>query len=507
MRTAFVAKGSTPFQTIATHLDLPVAVADLSDLPRPERQRQVASLAQSEALRPFNLTEGPLVRVRVLRLEHDSHVVLLTLHHIIADGWSMGILIKELSAFYTAYLDDKPAFLPELSIQYADYAHWQRQLLSGDELQRQGDYWRKQLSDIPVLLDLPTDRPRPLVQRHQGASVKFVIPASTVQALSALSLQGQGTLFMTLVAAFSILLSRYAGQNDVCIGTPIANRQRAEIEPLIGFFVNTLVLRNRIDHSKNFSELLQQVRATTLEAYAHQDLPFEQVVEILNPERHTGHAPLFQVMLAMQNTTAETLELPGLVMESLASENLMTKFDLLLNLTEVGNHLTAQLDYNVDLFEPVTINRLAEHFQTLLAGIAARPAARISDLPMLGDAELRQLLEWNNTTVEYLHPCIHQQFEAQAESTPDNIALVFNEKQLSYSELNRRANQLAHYLREAGVGPDVLVGICVERSLEMIIAVLGILKAGGAYLPLDPSYPAARIAFMLEDAKPLLLLT
>ncbi|WP_275272943.1 non-ribosomal peptide synthetase [Pantoea ananatis] len=507
LRTAFVAKGSTPFQTIATHLDLPVAVADLSDLPRPERQRQVASLAQSEALRPFNLTEGPLVRVRVLRLEHDSHVVLLTLHHIIADGWSMGILIKELSAFYTAYLDDKPAFLPELSIQYADYAHWQRQLLSGDELQRQGDYWRKQLSDIPVLLDLPTDRPRPLVQRHQGASVKFVIPASTVQALSALSLQGQGTLFMTLVAAFSILLSRYAGQNDVCIGTPIANRQRAEIEPLIGFFVNTLVLRNRIDHSKNFSELLQQVRATTLEAYAHQDLPFEQVVEILNPERHTGHAPLFQVMLAMQNTTAETLELPGLVMESLASENLMTKFDLLLNLTEVGNHLTAQLDYNVDLFEPVTINRLAEHFQTLLAGIAARPAARISDLPMLGDAELRQLLEWNNTTVEYLHPCIHQQFEAQAESTPDNIALVFNEKQLSYSELNRRANQLAHYLREAGVGPDVLVGICVERSLEMIIAVLGILKAGGAYLPLDPSYPAARIAFMLEDAKPLLLLT
>ncbi|THB85435.1 amino acid adenylation domain-containing protein [Pantoea allii] len=507
LRTTFPATGNTPLQTIAAHVDLAIPVVDLSDLPLAERQLQVSLQAQNESQQPFDLATGPLIRARILRLAHDSHIVLLTLHHIVSDGWSMGVLIKELAALYTAYLEGKPASLPELTIQYADYAQWQRQLLNGKELQRQSDYWRKQLADIPVLLNLPTDHPRPLVQRHRGASVKFIIPASSVQGLRALGQQYQGTLFMTLAAALSILLSRYAGQDDICIGTPIANRQRVEIEPLIGFFVNTLVLRSRVDHSLAFSELLEQVRNTTLEAYAHQDLPFEQIVEMLNPARHTSHAPLFQVMLAMQNTTAEALELPGLMLESIASENVMAKFDLLLNLAEVGDHLVVQLDYNIDLFEPATINRLAEHFTTLLAAIVANPAGRISNLPMLGAIELGQLREWNNTAAEYSQHCIHQQFETQAESTPENVALVFEEKQLSYGELNRRANQLAHYLRGQGVGPGALVGIFAERSLDMIIAVLGILKAGGAYLPLDPSYPSTRIAFMLEDARPVLVLT
>ena len=509
LRTSFAMQDGVPVQIIAEQLALTLPVTDLADLPTAERESRVMQLAQAEAQTPFDLSTGPLIRTGLIRLGATEHILLFTLHHIVSDGWSMGVLVNEVVALYAAYVQNQPAPLAELSIQYADFAHWQRQWLSGNVLQQQLDYWTEQLSGSPTLLTLPTDHPRPAVQRYSGATHAFEISAQTTAGLYALNKQTQTTLFMTLLAAFNILLARYAGQNDICVGTPIANRSRAEIEGLIGFFVNTLVLRTQVDSTASFERLLQQVRVSTLGAYAHQDVPFEQLVEVLKPERHTSHSPLFQVMLVLQNVPMDNLELPGLTLQLLPSDNVTAKFDLTLDVAETDKQLVASFEYNTDLFDPTTIKRMAGHFTRLLDEIVANPTTPIRDLPMLGADELNQILvEWNATETAYPQDqCIHELFEAQAEKTPEAVALVFEDRQLTYRELNERANQLAHYLRSQSVGPDVLVGICLERSMEMIVGLLGILKAGGAYVPIDPNYPEERIAFMLQDAGVNLTLT
>jgi len=494
LRTHFVAADGEPLQVIADQLDLPIPLTDLSHLPAPEREARARQLTQKDAQTPFNLATGPLIRAALLRLEASEHIVLFTMHHIVSDGWSIGVLVNEFAAIYSAFVQNQPVPLPELPIQYADFAHWQRQWLSGDVLQRQLDYWTAQLSDSATLLTLPTDRPRPAVETHNGAALSFKISAQTAAGLNTLNKQTHTTLFMALAAAFDILLARYSGQDDICIGVPIANRNRAEIEPLIGFFVNTLVLRTHIDSTASFADLLQQVRATTLDAYAHQDLPFEQLVDTLHLERSTSHAPLFQVMLALHNAPMSALDASGLTMQPVSAENVTAKFDLTLNITESDGRLFADFEYNTDLFDHTTIERMSGHFTRLLDAIVANPTARIRDLQMLSADELHQLLvEWNSTPLsspqfprssaenggtEGGGNCIHELFESQVERTPEAQAVVFENQSLMYNELNQRANQLAHYLRSQGVGPDVLVGICVERSLEMIVGILGILKAG-----------------------------
>ncbi|WP_373994908.1 amino acid adenylation domain-containing protein, partial [Duganella sp. HH105] len=509
LRTRFASVDGTPVQVIAPELQLALETTDLSDLPHAERDAKAQWLVQDEAQTAFDLATGPLIRARLLRLGESEHIVLLTMHHIVSDGWSIGVLVNEVAALYGAYVQQQPSPLPELPIQYADFAHWQRQWLSGDVLQQQLDYWQGHLAGVPALLTLPTDHPRPVYQTHRGATQPLALSATTTAALNALSRQKQSTLFMTLTAAFNVLLSRYAGQDDICIGTPIANRNRAETEGLIGFFVNTLVLRTQVDHGASFLQLLDQVRGNTLDAYAHQDVPFEQLVDVLKPERHTSHSPLFQVMLALQNAPMDALTLPGLTLQAMGGEGVQAKFDLTFTFTEEGGRLIGSISYNTDLFEPSTMARMAAHFTRLVEAIVANPERRIRDLDMLDNAERHQLLvEWNNTAdASLLDGTLHELFERQVLAAPQQVALVYEDEQLTYAELNARANRLARHLRTLGVGPDVLVGVCTERSLEMVVGLMGVLKAGGAYVPLDPSYPADRLAYMLEDAAPAVLLT
>ncbi|MBA2675111.1 non-ribosomal peptide synthetase, partial [Ramlibacter sp.] len=509
LRTRFVSEQGEPVQRIAHEMRLWLHPIDLTGLPAGERQARARWLAQDEAQSPFDLSAGPLIRARLLKLAEDEHILLFTVHHIVSDGWSMGVLVREVAALYAAYVAGQDSPLPELPIQYADYAHWQRQWLSGVVLEEQLGYWKQRLQGIPTLLALPTDRPRPVIQSHAGATLKFKVPAEATAALYALGRETQTTLFMALAAAFSILLNRYTGQSDICIGTPIANRNRAEIEPLIGFFVNTLVLRTEVDGANSFAQLLEQVKTHALGAYAHQEIPFEYLVEALNPERSTSHAPLLQVMLVLQNAPISELRLPGLKLEPMESEHATAKFDLTLTVVEGDQELHASLEYATELFDLQTIERMAAHLQRLLEAIGENAKQRIGDLPMLGQEEQDQILrQWNATQVQYAAGSTLQAlFEAQARRTPDALAVRHDNQELSYSELNKRANRLAHYLTSQGVGPDVLVGICVARNLDMMVGLLAILKAGGAYLPLDLAYPPERIAFMLADAQPALVLT
>jgi amino acid adenylation domain-containing protein len=395
-----------------------------------------------------------------------------------------------------------------LPIQYADFALWQRDWLQGEVLESQLRYWKRQLDGSPLVLDLPADRPRPAVQTFRGARESRMLPPSLGQALNTLSRQQGVTLFMTLLAAFQTLLYRYTGQEDIVVGSPIANRNRSEIEGLIGFFVNTLLLRTDLSGEPTFRQFLGRVREVALGAYAHQDLPFEKLVEELRPERSLSHTPLFQVLFVLQNAPRTTLELAGLRLSPLEVDNATAKFDMSVSMTETEEGLRASLEYNTDLYGVATIQRMLGHYQTLLEGIVANPEERISQLPLLTPAERQQLLvEWNDTGREYPQVCVHELFEAQVERSPEAVAVVDEDRQLSYRELNRRANQLAHHLRGLGVGPEVLVGVCVERSAEMVVGLLGILKAGGAYVPLDAAYPNERLAFMLEDAGIRVLLT
>jgi len=509
LRTTFGKVEGRPMQAIAPTLTINLPVVDLRKLPAGERETEVRRLVTAEAQRPFDLSQGPLLRGTVLRLGDEEHVGLLTMHHIVSDGWSTGILIREMATLYVAFCAGGSSPLPTLPIQYADFAHWQRQWLQGEVLETQIAYWKEQLAGAPALIDLPTDHPRPAVQTFRGAHQSLVLPKRLQEGFKALSRQEGVTQFMTLLAAFKVLLYRYTSQDDLIVGTPIANRNRLETEGLIGFFVNALVLRTDLSGNPSFRELLRRVREVCLGAYGHQDLPFDRLVEELHVQRDLSRNPLFQVMVVLHNASLRTVELPGLTLSFVEGDSETAHFDLTLQIVDTEQGLTAALVYNTDLFEVGTIARMLGNFQTLLEAVVADPEQRLSDLPLLTEAERQQLLvEWNDTKTDCPQDlCIHQLFEAQVERTPDAIAVVFEAEQLTYGELNRRANQLAHHLRALGVGPEVLVALCLERSLEMVIGLLGILKAGGAFVPLDPAYPKERLAFMLKDAQVPVLLT
>jgi amino acid adenylation domain-containing protein len=503
LRTHFPMNKGTAIQVIASNLNLTLSVTDISDCP--DRETEAQRLAASEAQRPFNLAQGPLIRAGLLRLNKDVHVLLLTMHHIVFDGWSMGVLLRELATLYNAFCIGKPSPLAKLPVQYVDFAHWQR--LQGETLNTQLSYWKQKLADISVL-NLPTDRPRPAVQTFRGGKQSLVLSKSLSDSLKALSQQENVTLFMTLLAAFQILLHRYTGQDDIIVGSPIAGRHLVETEKLIGVFINTLVLRTDFSGNPTFQTLLAHVRETALGAYAHQTVPFEKLVEELQPERDLSRTPMFQVLFQLRNIPNDALKVQGLRMDEFEFDTGVTQLDLALDMVDKPEGLSCVLMYNADLFNADTIKRMDGHFQTLLTSIVENPAQLIHELPLLTAAEYQQLKAWNDTTADYpIDLCLHQLFEAQVEKTPEAVAVMFQAQQLTYRELNNQANQLAHHLQALGVKPEVLVGICIERSLEMIIGLLGILKAGGAYLPLDPAYPTARLAFMLEDAGVGVLLT
>ena len=510
LRTTISALEGVPMQFIAETGAIDIPVIDLRRFPETEREIEAKRLAAEEFRRPFNIAQGPLLRVYLLKLDDKEHILLLNTHHIISDGWSLGILAQEMATLYEAYSMGNPSPLPELPIQYADFAQWQKEQLQGEVLETQISYWKKQLGGNLPILELPTDHPRPPVQAYRGKRKSLALGnALLLEELKALSQREGVTLFMTLLAAFQTLLHRYTGQDDIIVGSPIANRNNLEIEGVIGFFVNTLVLRSDLSGDPSFRELLVKVREVALGAYAHQDLPFEKLVEELQVPRSLAYNPLFQVMFAFQNTPPKPLELTGLTLSPLEVETDTAKFDLTLDISEGPNGIFGAMEYNTDLFDATYVNRMVGQFQTLLEGIVTNPERHISDLPILTDTERQEILvEWNNTRVNYPQDkLIHQIFEAQVEKTPDSVAVVFEGEQLTYRELNQRANQLAHYLQSSGVGPESLVGIAVERSIEMIVGLYGILKAGGAYVPLDPTYPAERVAYMMEDANVPVLLT
>jgi amino acid adenylation domain-containing protein len=509
LRTTFKLEGDQPIQIIAPSVSLNVSLLSLKDFPADKREAEVQRLAAEEARRRFDLSKGPLLRATLLQLDEQEHVALFTMHHIVSDGWSDAVLIHEMVGFYAAELAHQPAPLPELPIQYADFAIWQRERLQGALLDELLSYWKQQLSGAPPLLELPTDNPRPPVQTYPGAVQSRVFNERIYEGLRKLSRQEGVTLFVTMLAAFKTLLYKYTNQTDMVVGTPVANRARLETEGLIGCFLNTLVLRTDLSGNSSFRQLLGQVQEVTLSAQAHQDLPFELLIDALKLERNLSYAPLFQVLFLYQNKPVGKLEQAGLSLTPIDVHSGTAKFDLNLSVVEeTDGQLTASLEYNTDLFNAPTITRLLGHFETLLESIVANPDQHLLDLPWLDAAEQHQLLNtWNETQVDYLtQNSIHQLIEQQAALTPDSVALVFDSQSLTYQQLNERANQLAHHLLSLGVRPESLVAILMHRSTEMVVSLLAVLKAGAAYLPLDPSYPKQRLSFMLEDAQPLVLL-
>jgi len=509
LRTSFKVVDGQAIQVIAPDLTLSLPVVELRSLPLSQQQAEARKLAAEVAQTCFDLSQPPLLCAKLLHLDRGKYQLLLTLHHLIADGWSVGVLLKELAAIYTAFSRGKSSPLPELPIQYVDFSHWQRQWFQGAILESQLNYWKQQLVGSLPILDLPTDYARPTVQTFRGARQQWFLPQTLSEAIKALSQREGVTLFMTLLAAFKTLLYRYTGQEDILLGSPIANRNRVESEGLIGCFVNTLVLRTDLSGNPSFRALLERVRRVALEAYMNQDMPFEKLVEELQPERDLSRTPLFQVMFALQNIPMPDLELADLSWQLQEVDTEAAKFDLTLFVQDTGSELILTLEYNTDLFKPATTTRMLGHFQTLLTGLIANPDQCLSDLPLLMAAEQHQLLvEWNDTRTDYPpNQCIHELFATQVEQTPDAIAVLFQEQRLTYRELNQRSNQLAHCLQKLGVGPEVFVGLYIERSIEMLVGILGILKAGGAYVPLDPGYPKERLAFMLADAQAAVLLT
>ncbi|HJT66776.1 MAG TPA: amino acid adenylation domain-containing protein, partial [Pyrinomonadaceae bacterium] len=508
LRTSFVSRDGSPAQVIASSFDLKLPLIDLSGLPRQLLERELHRFSLLEAQRPFDLAHGPLLRTKLLRVSEAEHVVLLAMHHIVSDGWSIGVLVKEVAALYAAFAGGKQSMLEPLPVQYADYAYWERAWLQGDVFERQLEYWKQQLDGAQVL-ELPADRPRPPVQTYRGGYGTFNLDRQLADGLNELSRHLDATLFMTLLAAWQTLLHRYSGQQDIVVGSPIANRQRAETERLIGFFVNTLALRTNLGGNPPFAEVVRRVRETALGAYAHQSLPFERLIEELQPERDASHTPLVQVVFALQNAPQADLTALDLKLNYVEGETGTAKFDLTLTLQETSDGLSGRLEYRSDLFEPATIERLLVHYENLLRAVITNPAQTIAELPLLTSPERRQLLaEWNDTATAYpREQSIHELFEAQVASEPEAVAAISNDVSLSYRELNARANQLAWLLRKRGVAPETLVGISLPRSERSLIALLGILKAGGAYVFLDPAYPAERLALMVHDAAIRLLVT
>ncbi len=493
LRTTFASVLGRPVQVVAPSLPLAVPVVDLRALPGDLREATAQGLARGEAARSFDLAGGPLVRVALVPLSAEDHLALLTLHHIVSDGWSMGVLLRELTVLYQAFSAGLPSPLPELPIQYADFAVWQRGWLVGDALEARLAYWRQRLAGTPALLELPTDRPRPAVQGFQGGRWGLSLPVERLEELHRLSRRHGVTLFMTLLAAFDVLLHRYAGVEDVVVGSPIANRNRVETEPLIGFFVNTLVLRADLSEDPGFQRLLVQVREATLEAYAQQDLPFEKLVEEIAPQRSLSYTPIFQVVFVLQNAPLGSLELPGLRLEPVPVETGQVKFDLTLSLAESDAGAAGSFEYRTELFDAATIARLAAQWPVLLEGLAADPDLAVGDLPLMPTAERHQVLSMGTATAYPREACIHELFAAQAAERPEAVALVWDAGTVTYGELDRWSNRIAHRLRDLGVGPESLVGVLLERGAELVAVLLGILKAGGAYLPLDPTYPLERL--------------
>jgi amino acid adenylation domain-containing protein len=504
LRTTFAPAGDEPVQRIAPFAGFALPRVDLAALGQ-GAGREARRLAAENAARPFDLAAGPLFRPLLLRLGAEDHVVLAALHHIVSDGWSTGVLVRELGLLYRAARERWPSPLPELRVQYADFARWQRRWLAGATLAAEVEHWRRRLLDLPARLELPADRPRPAVRTPAGAWCPLTVAESLAESLRGIA-RGEGaTLFMLLLGAFAALLARLSGQETFAVGSPIAGRNRLETEGLIGFFVNTLVLRADLGGDPGFRELLSRTRAETLEAYAHQDLPFEKLVEELAPERSLAHTPLFQVMFLLQNAgrIGGELDLPGLTATPFQVPGTVSRFDLTLTLAEAAGALPGTLEYSADLFDRFTVERLAEQLTVLLEGVAADPGRRLSELPLLGAAARQQIArEWNDAgpAVFPLTLLLHELFERQADRTPEAVAVASGARLWTYRELEERSNRVAHRLRALGVGTESRVALCVDRSPEMLAGLLGILKAGGAYVPLDPEYPGERLAFMLEDA-------
>jgi len=512
LRTTFQLhpQSGAPVQLIHPWSPFHLEVVEVSASHPDEQESQMRRLASQESQRPFDLRTGPLIRARLLRQAADHHILVITMHHIVSDGWSVGLIIHELATLYEAYSQGQDSPLPPLPIQYVDFAHWQRAWMTSQVLEQQLGYWREQLQGPLAVLELPTRGPRPATYSTRGAVRVWRMGRDLSEGAKALSQRQGVTLFMTLMAAFKVLLYRYTQERDLLVGTPMAGRSRRELEGLIGVFINTLVLRTDMRGEPSFGELLGRVKEVALGAYANQDVPFEKLVEELQPVRDMSRSPLFQVMFVLQNAPMPAFKKGDLVMSPLVIEGVTSKFDLTLSLMEEEDGIIlGWLECNTDLFDEPMMLRLIGHYETLLRGIIADPGERISRLPLLTETERRQLLvEWNDTAGDYaLDHCIHELFEAQVNRTPQAAALIFESQRLTYEELNQRANKLARYLQASGIGPEILVGISMERSLEMIVALLGVLKAGGAYVPLDPTYPKERLAFMMEDADVKLVLT
>lgn len=502
LRTTFTEKDGDPLQVIHDTVEINLPLVDISDLPEDERKEKAAVLAKEEAATPFDLAKGPLFRVQLVRLAEQEHLALINLHHIITDGWSSGVLIQEIARLYNAFIKEEPSPLPDLPVQYADYAAWQRNWLQGEVLEKQLAFWKEYIGQNPPVLELPTDNPRPAMQTFNGRSIRWDLPKDLSQKVSAFCRKEGATMFMTLLAAFQTLLHRYTSQQQILVGSPIANRNRSETEKLIGFFVNTLVFKADFSEISDFKSLLQQVRENTLQAYAHQDLPFEQLVEALQPQRDMSHSPLFQAAFILQNAPFERFDLEGLTIEPFMAENPTAKYDLTLYTSETDDGLVCFWEYNTDLFRQETIERMMGHFQNLLDAIMEEPKQKIGAYDFLTDADKKKLFrEWNATEQAYPQDkTVHEIFESLVETQGESLATQFADQKLSYAELNAKANQLAHYLRGLGLQADNIVGICLPRSMDVPVTVLGIMKAGGAFMAIDPNYPQERIAYMIQDS-------
>ena len=506
LRTRFV--GEEPAQTIDAASPVTMCSLDLRDLPASQREAEARRVLEAEAKRPFDLTRDLMVRAMLVRMDEQEWVFLVTMHHIASDDWSWRVFCSEVAAAYEAIVSHRKPGLPEPSLQYADFSVWQKEWLRGDVLEKQLSYWRNQLDDAPPVLELPTDHPRPAVQRFRGACEWLRLSPVLSEKINSLS-QGGFTPFMILLAAFQTLLHRYTGQEDIVVGSPVAGRTRASLDKVIGLFVNMLVLRTKLEGNPSFADLLRRTQTTVLDALAQQDLPFEKLVEELQPQRSASYSPLIQVMFALQDELSENFKLPGMIVTPFTLDPGTAKFDLTFTIVKSGSGFDCCAEYNTDLFEPTTVRRMLAHYEKLLEGVVGDTGQRLSDVPLLTEKEREQLLvKWNSTEMEFPQgKCVHQLFTARAAATPKAVAVVFAGQSFTYEELNWRANQLAHHLKFLGVGPESLIAISMDRSLEMIVALLGILKAGGAYVPLDPSYPAERLHFMLEDSRASLLLT
>jgi amino acid adenylation domain-containing protein len=509
LRTCFVQRDGIPHATLSDGLAWRVESVDLHHVPAELQDDAILTAAQEIVQTPLDLESGPLFRAALLTLSPELHVLVLVMHHIVSDGWSMGVFVEEFKALYQAGVEGRDAALPALPIQYPDYAEWHRKWLGGGEVERQLGYWKTQLAGSPAMVQFPADHPRLRRETFDGHRSRMALPASMVAELEQLGQREGATLFMVLLAAFKTLLFRYTGQTDVVVGSPSANRGRSELHGLIGFFVNNLVLRTNLEGSPSFRELLGRVREMTLRAYDHQDVPFEKLVQALRPERDLDHAPLFQTMFSFQNFPLEDLELSGLTISPVEADFGTARYDLTVEAWPRHGELRIDFEYNTHLYDRETIEQLQRHFLAVLTAVIADPARKIDEIPLLSAAERRQLVdEWNDTfepTENAL--CFHQHFERQAQETPDRIAVVAGEETLSWAELNQRANRIAHCLQAVGVGPGSLVALFAERSANLLASLLGILKSGAAYLPLDPIYPKQRVAHILEDAQPRIILS